>query len=189
MGPRQHGLLLLRHVRHDRHALPLPLLALLQCVAPIGRDGGLGFGWGVHRSLLYHVPQQTPVYTYLHRRRPPRRNCQPAGARARQHCALPRRYVRARFAVAHPTIIHPTMSPQPQHIHTCKPTLSTPDIHSTHQHPGSCVATFLLSKRLRGHFSMVDVQNATLAGGVAVGSTCNMDIHPGCVRARMAAGG
>lgn len=46
---------------------------------------------------------------------------------------------------------------------------------------GSCVATFLLSKRLRGHFSMVDVQNATLAGGVAVGSTCNMDIHPGCV--------
>jgi hypothetical protein len=48
-------------------------------------------------------------------------------------------------------------------------------------HPGSCVATFLCSKRLRGHFSMVDVQNATLAGGVAVGSTCNMMIHPGCV--------
>lgn len=44
------------------------------------------------------------------------------------------------------------------------------------------MATFLFSKRLRGHFSMVDVQNATLAGGVAVGSTCNMMIHPGCVR-------
>lgn len=48
---------------------------------------------------------------------------------------------------------------------------------------GSCVATFLLSKRLRGHFSMVDVQNATLAGGVAVGSTCNMMLHPGFVLA------
>ncbi|GAB5036731.1 ammonium transporter 1 [Nannochloropsis oceanica] len=44
---------------------------------------------------------------------------------------------------------------------------------------GSCLATFLFSKCLRGHFSMVDVQNATLAGGVAVGSTCNMNLGPG----------
>jgi len=29
-GPRQYRLLLLRHARHGRHALPLPLLALLQ---------------------------------------------------------------------------------------------------------------------------------------------------------------
>lgn len=43
---------------------------------------------------------------------------------------------------------------------------------------GSCVATFAFSKMLRGHFDMVDIQNATLAGGVAVGATCNMMLHP-----------
>jgi len=45
---------------------------------------------------------------------------------------------------------------------------------------GSAVATFLFSAKFRGRgkFDMVDVQNATLAGGVAVGSASNMLIHP-----------
>lgn len=45
---------------------------------------------------------------------------------------------------------------------------------------GSAVATFLFSFKLRGNskFDMVDVQNATLAGGVAVGTISNMLIGP-----------
>jgi ammonium transporter Rh len=39
---------------------------------------------------------------------------------------------------------------------------------------GSCVTAFAVSKQMRGHFSMVDVQNATLAGGVAIGSAANL---------------
>jgi len=39
---------------------------------------------------------------------------------------------------------------------------------------GSCVTAFLASNLLRGEFCMVDVQNATLAGGVAIGSAANL---------------
>lgn len=39
-----------------------------------------------------------------------------------------------------------------------------------------------MSRLLReNRFSMEDVQNATLAGGVAVGSTCTMELGPGYV--------
>jgi len=45
---------------------------------------------------------------------------------------------------------------------------------------GSCISAFIMSSILRPHnkFSMVDIQNATLAGGVAVGSTADMMIRP-----------
>lgn len=45
---------------------------------------------------------------------------------------------------------------------------------------GSCVAAFLASKQLRHdkQFSMVDIQNATLAGGVAVGAVADLMLHP-----------
>merc|ERR1712083_640531 len=39
---------------------------------------------------------------------------------------------------------------------------------------GSCVTAFVVSKLMRGEFNMVDVQNATLAGGVAIGSVANL---------------
>ena len=44
----------------------------------------------------------------------------------------------------------------------------------------SCVGAFIMSKLLRhGHkFDMVDIQNATLAGGVAVGSSADLVIGP-----------
>jgi len=43
---------------------------------------------------------------------------------------------------------------------------------------GSCLVTFLISKQFRGKLSMVDIQNATLAGGVAVGSSADLVILP-----------
>jgi len=45
----------------------------------------------------------------------------------------------------------------------------------------SCVATFVASRKLRegGKFDMVDIQNATLAGGVAMGTGANMLLGPG----------
>jgi ammonium transporter Rh len=45
---------------------------------------------------------------------------------------------------------------------------------------GSCLAAFVSSQLLRHElkFEMVDVQNATLAGGVAVGAVANMNIKP-----------
>eukprot|EP00056_Hartaetosiga_gracilis_P005353 m.83942 g.83942 ORF g.83942 m.83942 type:complete len:445 (+) comp12139_c0_seq1:157-1491(+) len=43
---------------------------------------------------------------------------------------------------------------------------------------GSCVVAFLASGWLRGRFNMVDIQNATLAGGVAIGSTANFILGP-----------
>lgn len=46
---------------------------------------------------------------------------------------------------------------------------------------GSCVMAFASSSLLRkrgGKFSMVDIQNATLAGGVAVGSSSDLVIEP-----------
>ena len=46
---------------------------------------------------------------------------------------------------------------------------------------GSCVSAILFSYILRGEkkISMVDVQNASLAGGVAIGSCVNLSINPG----------
>eukprot|EP01113_Clastostelium_recurvatum_P037473 TRINITY_DN5486_c0_g1_i2.p1 TRINITY_DN5486_c0_g1~~TRINITY_DN5486_c0_g1_i2.p1 ORF type:complete len:607 (-),score=150.24 TRINITY_DN5486_c0_g1_i2:13-1812(-) len=52
---------------------------------------------------------------------------------------------------------------------------------------GSCVATFVWSQVLRGHkhrqvvghFDMVDIQNATVAGGVAVGGAADLVLGPG----------
>ena len=42
---------------------------------------------------------------------------------------------------------------------------------------GSCVAAFVASQKLRGgRFCMVDVQNATLAGGVAIGTSANLAV-------------
>lgn len=45
---------------------------------------------------------------------------------------------------------------------------------------GSCISAFAASTFLRPHqkFSMVDIQNATLAGGVAVGSASDLVISP-----------
>ena len=45
---------------------------------------------------------------------------------------------------------------------------------------GSCLAAFAASRLLRHEkkFSMVDIQNATLAGGVAVGAIADMVIQP-----------
>jgi len=46
---------------------------------------------------------------------------------------------------------------------------------------GSCVAAFLMSHWLRGErvFCMVDIQNATLAGGVVMGTAADMYSNPG----------
>jgi len=44
---------------------------------------------------------------------------------------------------------------------------------------GSCVTTFALSKYLGGgHFEMEHIQNATLAGGVAIGSSSDLVVGP-----------
>jgi len=42
----------------------------------------------------------------------------------------------------------------------------------------SALASFALSSALRGKFCMEDIQNATLAGGVAVGSSSDLVIGP-----------
>jgi len=46
---------------------------------------------------------------------------------------------------------------------------------------GSCVVSFVASHIFRKEqkFFMVDIQNATLAGGVALGASCDMLILPG----------
>ena len=41
---------------------------------------------------------------------------------------------------------------------------------------GSTIATYFASVKLRGRISAADIANATLAGGVAIGSTCDMAI-------------
>jgi len=50
----------------------------------------------------------------------------------------------------------------------------------------SCASAFICSHWFRGHrkFFMVDVQNATLAGGVAMGTAADMMISPGMFSAR-----
>merc|ERR1719411_167152 len=42
----------------------------------------------------------------------------------------------------------------------------------------SCIMAFALSRGLGGKFDMVHIQNATLAGGVAVGSSADLVIQP-----------
>ena len=45
---------------------------------------------------------------------------------------------------------------------------------------GSCVASFFASRLLRGgKFAMEDIQNGTLAGGVAIGAIADFVILPG----------
>jgi ammonium transporter Rh len=41
---------------------------------------------------------------------------------------------------------------------------------------GSTIATYFASVRLRGKISAADIANATLAGGVAIGSTCDLAV-------------
>lgn len=41
---------------------------------------------------------------------------------------------------------------------------------------GSTIATYFVSVRLRGKISAADIANATLAGGVAIGSTCDLAV-------------
>eukprot|EP01106_Pelomyxa_sp_JSP_P018121 TRINITY_DN79_c0_g1_i4.p1 TRINITY_DN79_c0_g1~~TRINITY_DN79_c0_g1_i4.p1 ORF type:complete len:337 (+),score=84.52 TRINITY_DN79_c0_g1_i4:137-1012(+) len=45
---------------------------------------------------------------------------------------------------------------------------------------GSCVTAFVMSQFIRPghHFDMVDIQNATIAGGVAIGTASSMNIWP-----------
>lgn len=46
---------------------------------------------------------------------------------------------------------------------------------------GSCMTTFLVSLLTRSDdkkFNMIDIQNATLAGGVAMGTCASMNILP-----------
>lgn len=43
---------------------------------------------------------------------------------------------------------------------------------------GATVATFIFSRLIRGKIEIADIANAALAGGVAIGSTCNMT-NPG----------
>eukprot|EP01025_Chloroclados_australasicus_P020963 TRINITY_DN2202_c0_g1_i4.p2 TRINITY_DN2202_c0_g1~~TRINITY_DN2202_c0_g1_i4.p2 ORF type:complete len:469 (-),score=41.20 TRINITY_DN2202_c0_g1_i4:411-1670(-) len=44
---------------------------------------------------------------------------------------------------------------------------------------GACLATFMVSSFTEGKLDMVHVQNATLAGGVAMGSSANLQLVPG----------
>ena len=41
---------------------------------------------------------------------------------------------------------------------------------------GSTIATYFASTKLRGKISAADIANATLAGGVAIGSTCDIAV-------------
>ena len=43
---------------------------------------------------------------------------------------------------------------------------------------GATVSTFICSRFVKGKFDMVHVQNATLAGGVAVGAAADLVLHP-----------
>merc|ERR1712196_325062 len=54
---------------------------------------------------------------------------------------------------------------------------------------GSCTCTFLISGIIGGKLTPADIQNATLAGGVAVGAVARMDIGLGWASVIGAAGG
>ncbi|KAI8462720.1 MAG: Rh-like protein/ammonium transporter [Monoraphidium minutum] len=54
---------------------------------------------------------------------------------------------------------------------------------------GSCVSTFVMSVLINNRFDMMHVQNATLAGGVAVGSAAALNLHPAGALAVGAAAG
>lgn len=43
---------------------------------------------------------------------------------------------------------------------------------------GSCISTFVVSALINNKFDIMHVQNATLAGGVAVGSAAALNLHP-----------
>jgi len=43
---------------------------------------------------------------------------------------------------------------------------------------GSCIATFITSAIARGKFSIGDISNATLAGGVIISSACGIFVNP-----------
>lgn len=51
-------------------------------------------------------------------------------------------------------------------------------INTTLALTGSALSAYCFSILIRGHFSMEDIQNATLAGGVAVGSSSDLVIKP-----------
>ena len=54
---------------------------------------------------------------------------------------------------------------------------------------GATVSTFIMSRLVKGKFDMVHIQNATLAGGVAVGSAADLYLHPaGAIAIGMVAG-
>ncbi len=43
---------------------------------------------------------------------------------------------------------------------------------------GATLATYFASVAIRGKINIADIANATLAGGVAIGSTCDKTNHP-----------
>lgn len=43
---------------------------------------------------------------------------------------------------------------------------------------GSAISTFASSSAFSGKFNMVHIQNATVAGGVAIGSAANLNFTP-----------
>lgn len=54
---------------------------------------------------------------------------------------------------------------------------------------GSTIATYFASVKLRGKISAADIANATLAGGVAIGSTCDLAVPGTAFAIGIAAGG
>jgi ammonium transporter Rh len=54
---------------------------------------------------------------------------------------------------------------------------------------GSTLATYITSKGLRGKISMGDIANAALAGGVAIGATCDYASHSAAIVIGVLAGG
>lgn len=43
---------------------------------------------------------------------------------------------------------------------------------------GSCIGTFIMTSLIREKFYMGDIGNATLAGGVVIGSSCGIFTNP-----------
>ncbi|MFZ4741637.1 MAG: hypothetical protein ACOYLE_10790 [Bacteroidales bacterium] len=53
---------------------------------------------------------------------------------------------------------------------------------------GSTLITYVLSWKIRGKINIADIANATLAGGVAIGSTCDHASHPTAILIGVLAG-